>query len=115
MNIADMKEELQIKIAAGLTDKRAPEDISGARARAFVAKTLAKRKTTHFMLWGGAVVAVAASVLFGVILFDPNDFNGYGAPSEIMEIHSIHSDISQVDSTIVDSLNTILTIEKIEE
>lgn len=110
-----MKEDLQIKIAAGLADKNAPENISGARARTFVAKTVGKKKTIPFAVWGGSIIAVAACVLFAVILFSPNDPNSYGTPSELMEIHSIRADISQVDSTIVDSLDTILTIEKIEE
>lgn len=110
-----MKEDLQIKIAAGLADKNAPENISGARARTFVAKTVGKKKTIPFAVWGGSIIAVAACVLFAVILFSPNDPNSYGTPSELMEIHSIRADISQVDSTIVDSLGTILTIEKIEE
>ena len=111
-----MKEDLQIKIAAGLADRKAPENISGDRARTFVAKTVGQKKTIPFAVWGGSVIAVAACVLFAVILFSPNDTNSYGTPSELMEMHSIHADISQVDSTIVDSLDTtILTIEKIEE
>lgn len=110
-----MKEDLQIKIAAGLADRKSPEDISGARARAFVAKTIGQKKTIPFAVWGGSVIAVAACVLFAVILFSPNDPNSYATPSELMEMHSTHADISQVDSTIVDTLDTILTVEKIEE
>ena len=110
-----MKEDLQIKIAAGLADRKAPENISGERARTFVAKTVGQKKIIPFAVWGGSAIAVAACVLFAVILFSPNDTNSYGTPSELMEIHSIHADIAQVDSTVVDSLNTVLNIENIEE
>lgn len=110
-----MKEDLQIKIAAGLADRKSPEDISGARARAFVAKTVDQKKTIPFAVWGGSAIAVAASVIFAVVLLSPNNAETFGNPGDLIEMQSIHSDMAQVDTTLVDSLDTSIIIKSIEE
>lgn len=106
-----MKEDIHIKIAAGLADTKAPENLSGKRAHDFVAQTVGKRKTIPFAVWGGSVIAVAASVVFAIVLFSPSDSQTFGNPSEFMEMQSIHSDIAQVDTTTVDSLDTHIVIK----
>ena len=109
-----MKEDLQIEIAARLADSKAPEDISGKRADDFVRKTLGKeKKTIPFYVWYGAAVAVAASVMFVFPLFRMNENSEGGTVHQLMEKQSVHSDISQVDSTLVDSLETVVVINEI--
>lgn len=110
-----MKEDIHIKIAAGLEDAKAPENLSGKRANDFVARTVGKKKTIPFAVWGGSVIAVAASVVFAIVLFSPRDSQTFGNPSELMEMQSIYSDIAQVDSTSVDSLDTHIVILSVEE
>ena len=109
-----MKEDIHIKIAAGLADAKAPENLSGKRANDFVARTVGKKKTIPFAVWGGSVIA-AASVVLAIVLFSPRDSQTFGNPSELMEMQSIYSDIAQVDSTSVDSLDTHIVIESVEE
>ena len=118
-----MKDDLQIKIAADLADTDAPEKLSGKRAREFVSKTLQQKNTTHkierkaipFLVWGGAVTTIAASIMLGVFVFSPNTSHNYGTPSQLMEMQSVHSEISIVDTTVVDSLETSIIIKSIEE
>ena len=110
-----MKDDLQIKIAADLADTDAPENLSGKRAHDFVAQTVGKRKTIPFAVWGGSVIAVAASVVFAIVLFSPSDSQTFGIPNQLMEMQSIHSDVAQVDTTAVDSLETHIVIESVEE
>jgi hypothetical protein len=110
-----MKEDIHIKIAAGLTDADAPENLSGKRARDFIAQTVGKKKTIPFAVWGGSVIAVAASVVFAIVLFSPRDSQTFGIPNQLMEMQSIHSDVAQVDTTAVDSLDTHIVIESVEE
>ena len=110
-----MKDDLQIKIAADLADTDAPENLSGKRASDLVAQTVGKRKTIPFAVWGGSVIAVAASVVFAIVLLSPKDSQTFGIPNQLMEMQSIHSDVAQVDTTAVDSLDTHIVIESIEE
>lgn len=110
-----MKDDLQIKIAADLEDTDAPENLSGKRANDFVARTVVKKKTIPFAVWGGSVIAVAASVVFAIVLFSPSDSQTFGTPNQLMEMQSIHSDVAQVDTTAVDSLDTHIVIESVEE
>ena len=110
-----MKEDIHIKIAAGLTDAETPENLSGKRARDFVAQTVGKKKAISFAVWGGSVIAVAASVVFAIVLFSPRDSQTFGNPSELMEMQSIHSDIAQADTTAIDSLDTHIIIKSLEE
>jgi hypothetical protein len=109
-----MKEDIHIKTAADLADADAPETISGARAREFVAKTMKKKKIIPFPVWGGAL-AVAASIALAVVLILPDDSDGMGSPYQLMEMESIHSETAQVDSTVVDTLDARITIETIKE
>ena len=115
MDIADMKDDLQIKIAAGLADTDAPENLSGKRASDLVAQTVGKKKTIPFAVWGGSAIAIAASVVFAIVLFSPKDSSTFGTPGQLMETQSIHSDVAQVDTTAVDSLDTHIVIESVEE
>lgn len=115
MDIADMKDDLQIKIAAGLADTDAPENLSGKRASDLVAQTVGKKKTIPFAVWGGSAIAIAASVVFAIVLFSPKDSSTFGTPGQLMETQSIHSDVAQVDTTVVDSLDTHIVIESVEE
>lgn len=110
-----MKEDLQIKIAAGLADKHAPEKLSGRRASEFVSETLHKKRPVSYAVWGGSMLAIAASVVLAIFVFSPKASEEYGAPSQLMEMQSVHSDISQVDTTCVDTLETVLTIESVKE
>ena len=110
-----MKDDLQIKIAAGLADTDAPENLSGKRASDLVAQTVGKKKTIPFAVWGGSAIAIAASVVFAIVLFSPKDSSTFGTPGQLMETQSIHSDVAQVDTTVVDSLNTHIVIESVEE
>ena len=115
MDIADMKDDLQIKIAAGLADTDAPENLSGKRASDLVAQTVGKKKTIPFAVWGGSAIAVAASVVFAIVLLSPKDSSTFVTPGQLMETQSIHSDVAQVDTTVVDSLDTHIVIESVEE
>lgn len=110
-----MKDDLQIKIAAGLADTDAPENLSGKRASDLVAQTVGKKKTIPFAVWGGSAIAIAASVVFAIVLFSPKDSSTFGTPGQLMETQSIHSDVAQVDTTVVDSLDTHIVIESVEE
>ena len=110
-----MKEDIHIKIAASLADAKAPENLSGKRVHDFVAQTVGKKKTIPFAVWGGSVIAVAASVVFAIVLFSPIDSETFGAPNQFREMQSVHSDISVVDTTVVDSLETSIIIKSIEE
>ncbi len=110
-----MKEDIHIKIAAGLADAKAPENLSGKRANDFVSRTIGKKKTIPFAIWGGSAIAVAASVAFAIVLFSPKDSQTFGNPSELMEMQSIHSDIAQVDTTVVDSLDAHIVVKSVEE
>lgn len=110
-----MREDIHIKIAAGLADTKAPENLSGKRANDFVARTVVKKKTIPFAVWGGSAIAVAASVVFAIVLFSPKDSQTFGNPSELMEMQSIHSDIAQADTTAIDSLDTHIIIKSLEE
>lgn len=110
-----MREDIHIKIAAGLADTKAPENLSGKRANDFVARTVVKKKTIPFAVWGGSAIAVAASVVFAIVLFSPKDSQTFGNPSELMEMQSIHSDIAQADTTAIDSLDTHIIIKLHEE
>ena len=73
-----MKDDLQIKIAADLADTDAPENLSGKRASDFVAQTVGKKKTIPFAVWGGSAIAVAASVVFAIVLLSPKDSQTFG-------------------------------------
>lgn len=110
-----MKDDLQIKIAADLADTDVPENLSGKRANDFVAQTVGKKRTIPFAVWGGSAIAVAASVVFAIVLFSPKNSESFGNPSQLMEMQSIHSDIAQVDTTVVDSLDTHIVIQSVEE
>lgn len=110
-----MKEDIHIKIAADLADTDAPENLSGKRASDFVAQTVGKKKTIPFAVWGGSAIAVAASVVFAIVLFSPKDSQTFGNPNQLMEMQSIHSDVAQVDTTVVDSLDTQIVIQSVEE
>ena len=110
-----MNEDLHIKIAASLADANAPENLSGKRAHEFVSKTLGKKKTIPFVVWSGSVIAVAASVIFAVVLLSPKNTETFGNPGDLIELQSIHSDMVQVDTTLVDSLDTSIIIKSIEE
>ena len=80
-----MKDDLQIKIAAGLADTDAPENLSGKRASDLVAQTVGKKKTIPFAVWGGSAIAIAASVVFAIVLFSPKDSSTFGTPGQLME------------------------------
>ena len=110
-----MKDDLQIKIAAGLADTDAPENLTGKRASDLIARTVGKKKTIPFAVWGGSTIAVAASVVFAIVLLSPKDSQTFGNPNQLMEKHSIHSDVAQVDTTVIDSLDTHIVIESVEE
>ena len=110
-----MKDDLQIKIAADLADTEAPENLSGKRANDFVSRTVGKKKTIPFAVWGGSAIAVAASVVFAIVLFSAKDSQTFGNPSQLMEMQSIHSDIARIDTTAVDTLDTHLIIKSVEE
>ena len=110
-----MREDIHIKIASGLADTKAPENLSGKRANDFVARTVVKKKTIPFAVWGGSVIAVAASVIFAIVLLSPKYSQTFGIPNQLMEMQSIHSDVAQVDTTAVDSLDTHIVIESVEE
>lgn len=111
-----MKEDLHIKIAADLADTQGPEILSERKAAEFVSKTLGnKRKTIPFRVWCGATIAVAASVVLAVVLFSPEGGSNIPSPNQIMEKYSVHADMSQVDSTIVDTLETKIVIKEVVE
>lgn len=110
-----MKDDLQIKIAASLVDTDAPENLSGKRTNDFVSRTIGKKKIIPFAVWGGSAIAVAASVVFAIVLFSSKNSESFGNPSQLMEMHSIHSDIAQVDTTVVDSLDTQIVIKSVKE
>lgn len=117
-----MKEDLQIKIAADLADTDAPERLSSKRARDFVSKMLKQKKITYkterktipFLMWGGTVV-IAASIVLGVLVFRPNTSHNYGTPSQLMEMHSIHSNTATADTTVAEQIDTVLVYEIVEE
>lgn len=110
-----MKEDIHIKIAADLADTDAPENLSRKRASDLVARTVGKKKTIPFAVWGGSAIAVAASVVFAIVLFSPKDSQTFGNPNQLMEMQSIHSDVALVDTTAVDSLDIHIVIESVEE
>lgn len=110
-----MKEDIHIKIAARLADTDAPERLSHRRANDFVAKTIGKKKTISFAVWGGSAMAVAASIVFAIVLFSPGNSKTFGTPNRLQEMQSVHSEISVVDTTVVDSLETSIIIKSIEE
>jgi len=109
-----MKDDLQIKIAASLVDTDAPENLSGKRTNDFVSRTMGKKKTIPFAVWGGSAIAVAASVVF-VVLLSSGDSETFGTHDQLMEMNSVYSEISVVDTTVVDSLETYIIIKSIEE
>ena len=74
-----------------------------------------QKKTIPFAVWGGSAIAVAASVVFAIVLLSPKDSQTFGIPNQLMEMQSIHSDVAQVDTTAVDSLDTHIVIESVEE
>lgn len=117
-----MKEDLQIKIAADLADTNAPEKLSEKRADEFVSKILQQKKTSNkherrtipFLVWGGAVATVAASVVLAVFVCRPNGSQNYGTPSQMMEIQSIHSNTAVADTTAIEETDTVLVYEIVE-
>lgn len=109
-----MKDDLQIKIAASLVDTDAPENLSGKRTNDFVSRTMGKKKTIPFAVWGGSAIAVAASVVF-MVLLSSGDSETFGTSDQLMEMNSVYSEISVVDTTVVDSLETYIIIKSIEE
>ena len=109
-----MKEELQIHEAARLAGTKAPVELSGERARAFVAGTLGKDDnlsgikafyTRHpLYAWGSTLLAAAACVLIAFMVIKPS--GNYGQPGSFMENHSNHAGLSVLDSTDISSPDT---------
>lgn len=118
-----MKDDLQIKIAASLVDTDAPERLSSKRAGEFVSKMLQQKKKTYktanktipFLVWGGTVTIVAASITLGVFVFRPNTSQNYGTPSQLMEMQSVHSNTAAADTTALEQTDTVLVYELVEE
>ena len=111
-----MNEDLQIKIAAGLADSKSPEVISGERAEDFVGQMLRKEKRSMpLYMWYGAAAVVAASVMFAVPLFRMGQECGADPAYQLMEKQSVHSDVFYADSTVVDSLETIIIVDEVVE
>lgn len=108
-----MKEELQIDEAARLAGTKAPIELSGLRARAFVASTLGNDDNggdygvkafyarRPFVAWGSTLLATAACFIIAFMTLKPS--GNYGQPGSLMEYQSDHAGISVLDSTVTSS------------
>lgn len=103
----EIDEELQIMKAAGLADKEAPVDISGRRARRFVAQAVGGRsdRMSPAYVWGGALVAAAACVVAAVFLFTPSSRQG-GMQNTCEPLQSVHA-----STAVADTLSNVDTAE----
>ena len=123
-----MNEELQINEAARLAGTKAPIQMSQTRAYDFVSKTLgtANKKSLfrNFYLqkpiyaWGSTVLAAAACFLIAFFVLKPSNgsIDQFGQPGRFMENQSNHAGISVVDSTLIESSDSIeiTVVETIE-
>ena len=123
-----MNEDLQINEAARLAGTQAPVQLSQERARAFVSKTIgANQNKSSFRTfysqkplyaWGSTVLAAAACFLIAFFILKPSNgsVDQFGQPGRFMENQSNHAGISVVDSTIIETSDSIVisVIETVE-
>lgn len=118
-----MKEDLQIKIAAEFVDTDAPEKLSDKRAGEFISKTIGRgaqskeksRNIAKSFVWGGSVLTVAAGIALAVVVFRPGGSDGYGTPSQLIEMQSVHSSAADADTSLTEVSDTVLVYEIVEE